>query len=185
MFRKTKRRRQTGFFPVFKSSANFSRSPPHKSQKRFMQRTKVYVMHNVPFFWLNKFGITDHTEARRRSVSETTPGYVFHVFSPTLEFGWHLEQFIHNLYRLQNIHFWKGSGRKEWFVVFSPVVGILFTIGTAKAGIHPDLKYYVLSFFTPFVWWDGIFWLFVFSLGRMIFYLSFAALIIYLLAHVN
>lgn len=124
-------------------------------------------MHNVPIFWLNKFGITDHTAARRRNVSETTPGYVFHLFAPTLEFGWHLEQFVHRLYRLQNVHFWTGSGRTEWFIVFSPVVGSLVVAGSIYFDLTLNWKEYCLAFFTPFVWLDGLFWLCIFFLGRI------------------
>ena len=144
------------------------KSPHHVSQNRFLQMTQVYVMHNIPFFWLNKFGISDHSDRRRRNVSETTPGYVFYLVSPHLEFGWHLEKFIHALYRLQNVHFWTGSGRTEWFFVFSPVVGTLVMMGSVYWNIPLTWKWYVGAYFMPFVWWDGWFWLAVFWLARVI-----------------
>ena len=148
----------------------FKQSPAHVSQKRFLQQTKVYVMHNVPFFFLNKFGISDETAKRTRNVSETTPGFVFNLFAPRLEFGWQLEQFIHALYRLQNLHFWRGSGRSEWFVVLNPVVGSL-VLSWSLYYDHPlSWKQYGLAYFAPFVWLDGWFWLLLFSLGRIAVY---------------
>lgn len=143
------------------------KSPPHVSQNRILQQTKVYVMHNIPYFWVNKFGITDHEKARRQNVSVTTPGYVFYLFAPTLEFGWHLEQFIHGVYRFQNVHFWTGSGRREWFVVFSPIVGTLTLVGSYHFGWSLTWKEQALAYFMPFVWLDGLFWLAVFFLGRL------------------
>lgn len=158
---------------------NHKTSPAHQSQKRILQETQVYVMHNIPLFWINKFGITDNTGARQRSVSETTKGFVFPVFAPTLAFGWECEQFVHALYAFQDIRLSKGSGKQEWFLVFSPAVGTLVLL--ASNYLHFDLgwKVYTLAYFTPFVWWDGWFWLLVFSLLRMIIYLLIFAGIVY------
>lgn len=161
----------------------FGQSPAHQSQQRLLQQTQVYLMHNIPFFWLNKFGITDHSKARRRNVSETTPGYVFYIFAPRLEFGWHLEQFVHRLYQFQNVHFWTGSGRTEWFWVFSPASAILFAIGCNYFALQVDWRLYVLAFFTPCVWWDGLLWLLIFSLGRLVIWITIAMSIIYTIAH--
>jgi hypothetical protein len=178
MFGTTKKRKAK------KKIRGFEQSPAHQSQKRLLQQTQVYLMHNIPFFWLNKFGITDYSKARRRNVSETTPGYVFYIFAPRLEFGWHLEQFIHRLYRFQNIHFWTGSGRTEWFLVFSPATGILFAFGCNYFSIQPDWRLYVLAFFTPFVWWDGFLWLLIFSLGRLVIWVTLGMSIIYAITHI-
>lgn len=161
----------------------FNKSPAHVSQQRFLQATIVYLMHNIPFFWLNKFGITDKLGNRTKNVSETTPGYVFNVIAPKLEFGWHLEQFVHSLYRFQNVHFWTGSGRTEWFVIVSPIFGTLALFGLPHFGIAASWKVYALAYFTPFVWLDGLFWLIVFSLARILMYGAFILLVCYFVAH--
>lgn len=161
----------------------FKMSPAHRSQDRILQQTKVYVMHNVPIFWLNKFGISDKPKARSRNVSETTAGFVFYLFAPELEFGWHIEQFVHRLYQFQNVHFWTGSGRTEWFLVFSPVVGSLVLFGSYYLNIALELKFYVLAYFTPFVWLDGLFWLAVCWAGRLAVILGLFISFIWFFAH--
>lgn len=168
-----------------KLQPGFNQSPAHQSQRRFLQATVVYLMHNIPFFWLNKFGITDKLGNRVRNVSETTPGYVFNVIAPRLEFGWHLEQFVHSVYRYQNVHFWTGSGRTEWFVILSPIVGSLVLFGLPCIGVHPGWKVCALAYFTPFVWMDGLFWLIVFSFARIVFYGVVILAGAYLIAHAN
>lgn len=180
---KTSRRRPAKKKKPAASAKKFSQSPTHVSQQRILQQTKVYVMHNIPIFWLNKFGITDHTAARRRNVSETTPGYVFHFFAPTLEFGWQIEQFVHRLYKLQNVHFWTGSGRTEWFIVFSPIVGTLVICGSVYWDISLTWKQYALGFFTPFVWLDGLFWLALFWFGRIILFCAAMLAFCWFIAH--
>lgn len=143
-------------------------SPAHVSQQRILQQTTVYLMGNVPYIWKCKFGITDHTKARRKNVSETTPGYVFNIFTLHIEFGWQLEQFIHRLYSLQNSQFWTGSGRTEWFVGLNPIVGSLFWLCSEKVGVGLGWEVYALAYFTPIVWLDGLFWLFIFSMLRIV-----------------
>ena len=141
--------------------------PSHASQQRLLQTTCVYVMHNFPYFWLNKFGISDKPGARRKNVSETAPGYVFYLFAPNLLYGWECEGFVHTLYALQRVRF-KGSGSSEWFMVFSPIVGTSFLIACHYLHISPSLKWYALAYFTPFVWLDGLLWLLIFFLGRIV-----------------
>ena len=153
---------------VVKRSGGFKQSPAHRSQERFLQRTQVYLMHNIPYFFLNKFGITDKTAQRQRSVSDTTPGFVFALFAPRLEFGWHLEQFIHRLYAFLNVHFWTGSGRTEWVIVFNPIIGTLFAFyGSALIPVCPWWGY-CLAYMLPFVWLDGLLWLLIFFVARAV-----------------
>lgn len=166
-----------------KQTAKFKKSPAHVSQQRFLQATQVYVMHNIPIFWLNKFGISDHSRARSRNVSETTAGYVFHLFAPTLEYGWHIEQFVHRFYKFQNVHFLTGSGRTEWFVVFSPIVGTAVLILSFKYGISLTWKQYALAYFTPFVWLDGWLWLLIFWLGRVAVIVGIFFFAVWVIAH--
>lgn len=138
-------------------------------------------MHNIPLFHINKFGITDHVKARQKNVSETTAGFVFPIFAPTIAFGWECEQFVHGLYSLQNYRLSKGSGRSEWFIVFSPVVGTSLLIASHYLHFYLGWKVYGLAYFTPFVWWDGWLWLLIFSFLRMIIYLLIFAGIVYFL----
>jgi len=158
-------------------------SPGHQSQKRVLQETNVYLMSNFPFFMLNKFGISDHTAARRKNVSETTPGVVGTIWSANLAFGYMTEQWVHGLYKFQNVYFWTGSGRTEWFVVFSPLVGCVTWYLDRRFGLDLSYKQMAFAFFTPFVWWDGLFWLLFFRAFKFV--VGFAAMIfvMYLLAH--
>ena len=158
--------------------------PSHASQQRLLQTTCVYVMHNFPYFWLNKFGISDKPGARRKNVSETAPGYVFYLFAPNLLYGWECEGFVHTLYALQRVRF-KGSGSSEWFMVFSPIVGTSFLIACHYLHISPSLKWYALAYFTPFVWLDGLLWLLIFFLGRVILFTGFLLFLCWAIVHVK
>lgn len=114
-------------------------------------------MGNMPFFWKSKFGITDHAKARRKNVSETTDGVVLTIVCLRLTNGHSREAFVHTLYIWANAPFRRGSGRSEWFLNISPLVGAL---AWSVDGLPVEL--YVLAIFTPFVWLDGLFWLLVF-----------------------
>jgi len=158
-------------------------SPAHRSQERILQETGVYVFHNFPYFWINKFGISDNTKARRQNVSETAPGYVFCVFAPKLIYGWECEQFVHTLYAWLNVPF-AGSGKSEWMLVFSPAVGTLFLFG-ADYLINPAWWAYPLAYFTPFVWWDGLLWLLIFAAARILLYGALLMIVVYLISHLK
>lgn len=134
---------------------------------------------------VNKFGITDKTTARRRNVSETTPGLVQTVLSVNLAFGYDVEQFVHRLYRFQNIHFWTGSGRTEWFIVFSPIVGSALMYMDHRFGWNLTMKQLAFGFFTPFVWWDGIFWLLLFRIMKILFVAAVVIFGVYIIAHME
>ena len=179
-----------------------SASPPpkkwtatHRSQDRIFQNTGVYQMLNFPFFFVNKFGISDTVGKRQKNVSETTPGAVFTIASVDLAFGLEIEQFVHRLYKLQNVHFWTGSGRTEWFVVFSPIVGFSTAYLNTRFGwgltemtfdvFGFDVPALTFAFFTPFVWWDGLFWLLMFAALKIILIGAVFMFFIYAVAHIN
>lgn len=134
---------------------------------------------------VNKFGITDKTINRRRNVSETTPGLVGTVLSVNLAFGYDVEQFVHRLYKLQNIHFWTGSGRTEWFIVFSPIAGSALWYLDYRFGWQLTYKQLAFGFFTPFVWWDGILWLLFFRILKLIFVAGAVIFVLYIIAHME
>lgn len=157
----------------------------HRSQGRVFQNTGVYLMCNVPVFFLNKFGISDTVAKRQKNISETTPGAVFTVLSFDLAFGYKVEQFVHGLYKLQNIRFWTGSGRTEWFVVFSPIVGFSVLYMDRRFGFGIDKYFLAAAFFTPFVWWDGIFWLLLFRLLKFISIAATFIFVFYAIANAN
>jgi hypothetical protein len=167
----------------------------HQSQERVFQNTGVYLMWNIPFFMLNKLGISDTVGKRRKTVSETTPGIVFTVLSFELAFGLEIEQFVHGLYKLQNVRFWTGSGRTEWFIVFSPIVGFSTLYLNQRFGLglntalftifDVDVTVVILAFFTPFVWWDGLFWLLFFWLFKIILIGAAFMFFVYAVAHIN
>ena len=159
--------------------------PHHRSQDRLFQNTGVYVMTNFPVFWLNKFGISDKVRNRERNVSETTPGLVFAIFSLKLAYGFQIEQFVHGLYSFQNVRFWTGSGRTEWFIVFSPIVGFatFYLNSHFSLGLSPFTI--TLAFFTPFVWWDGIFWLLFFGVLKFIIAAAVLLVACFAIAHIK
>lgn len=159
--------------------------PTHRSQDRILQNTGVYLMWNIPFFMLNKFGISDTVGKRRKNVSETTPGIVFTVLSFNLAYGLEIEQFVHRLYKLQNVHFWTGSGRTEWFIVFSPIVGFSTLYVNWRFGFEFDDKILICAFFTPFVWWDGLLWLMLFWFFKIILIGVVFMFFVYAIAHIN
>jgi hypothetical protein len=142
-------------------------------------------MHNVPFFYVNKFGISDKPKQRETEVSTTTKGVVFASFTPKLEYGWHVEQFVHTLYSFQRVPFSKGSGRSEWYLVFSPVVGALCWYFDTRYKVGLTNLQLGLCFFCPFIWWDALLWLAIFSIMRVVIWTALAFAVIYLGAHLQ
>ncbi len=139
-----------------KTPAKF-RSPHHASQDRIFQSTNVYLMTNLPYIWLNKFGISDHTKRRAKNVSDTTPGAVDTIIDTGMPYGKHCESFVHTFYFFLRTPFDKGSGRTEWFVIVSPVVGFLVFWITGLLEIKLPLLAYGLSFFSLAFGWMAYF----------------------------
>lgn len=157
-------------------------------------------MANIPFFFLNKFGISDTVKKRVQDVDEETPGAVVLVTSAELLYGYQVEQFVHSVYFLQNWYnilravglssLWPGSGHTEWFVNFSPIVGfsVAYLNYRFNLGLIVEDFYYWkyerlgLFFFTPFVWLDGLLWLLVFRSIRFLLTIGIIFLILYFLA---
>lgn len=139
-------------------------------------------MFNFPFFFLQKFGISDKTKQRRKSVSETTPGFVGVLLSVNLAYGYECEQFVHGLYYPLNFKrilnsigvgdLWHGSGHSEWFVALSPIVGTIMLFLNCRFGLVGLVnesfgvgwgnRILWFAYFTPFVWFDALFWLILF-----------------------
>jgi len=170
-------------------------SPGHRSQNRILEPTGAYLMQNLPFFFVNKFGISDETKQRRKNVSESTPGLVFCLFSFNLFYGYEAEQFVHSVYYLQNWRrllsffgleeLWQGSGQTEWFVNFSPIVGTsLFFLSRLFNFEVPD-DYLLLAYLNPFLWLDGLFWLLAFWALKIVFILVLAFSFLYVIAHIG
>lgn len=140
------------------------KAPAHKSERRILGETYVYLMHNFPHVWVSKFGITDHTDARVRDVSDTTPGDVFYVFPPSqVPFGKAVEGFVHSLYSWANAPFNTGSGRSEWFLNINPLCFALFAYGCRVFGFDAPWYFYGVVFISPVVWLDGVLWLLFFT----------------------
>lgn len=139
------------------------KSPAHVSQKRLLGETHVYLMHNAPYIWKSKFGITDHTDNRRRDVDETTDGAVFYLMPPCqIPFGYQAEGFVHSVYAWANAPFKEGSGRSEWFVNVNPIVGS--AVFYLSVTFHFPLPWWgwLLVFISPVIWLDGLLWLLFF-----------------------
>lgn len=175
----------------------------HRSQTRFLGKTFNYLFLNFPLFFINKFGISDQTKTRVKQVDESTFGAVGMITSAELLYGYQAEQFVHSLYFLQNWYrilqaiglgaFWQGSGHTEWFLNFSPIVGFCAWYLNHRFGlglITEDFLYWKyerlgLFFFTPFVWLDGLLWLLLFRLLRLILGLGVVFLILYFIVNMK
>lgn len=121
------------------------------------------MMHNFPFIWKSKFGITDDEKARERCVDESTDGAVFYIFPPAqIPFGWQAEGFVHALYFWANNPFEEGSGRSEWFTNINPIVGGAALYASYRFGFWVDWWWYALLLLSPVIWLDGLFWLLFF-----------------------
>lgn len=178
---------------VKKKAGGFQYSPAHVSQKRILGETKVYVMHNIPVFVASKFGITDHVKARRKDVSESTPGYVFYILPPALvPWGWNGEQLVHLLYCWANLRnfipFWWGSGRSEWFLNINPIVGygvwyLCEHFGAERLLLGRELLWWewLFVFFSPLIWLDGWLWWIIFSAFKYVLAVAMVVTTIYLL----
>ena len=157
----------------------------HKSQDRALQHTGVYLMCNVPLIFICKFGITDYKKERTKNVSETTAGAVFRLVYFRLPFGYQFEQFIHRLYAFQNFTLSKGSGKTEWFLNFSPVVGSLIIFYASYFNSWMSVTAHALSFFPPVVWLDGLFWLIAFRISSLLAGIAIFLFVIYFFAHLK
>lgn len=152
------------------------RSPAHRSDKRILRITGIYLMANVPYIWKSKFGISDTVGKRRANVSETTSGYVFTVASAKITSGHAKEGFVHAVYAWANAPFRAGSGRSEWFLNVSPMS---WAVGfSALPGL--DWWMYALLLLNPLVWLDGLLLLLVFWAFDVVLLAAVIALIGYL-----
>lgn len=159
-------------------------SPLHRSQQRIFEPTNAYLLGNIPYLFMCKWGITDKTKQRTANVDETTDGVVFCIASCDLLYGWECEQLVHRLYSAQNVVLSKGSGRTEWFLNISPIalfLSILFTVYVT--GDVLEWWQYLTILFTPVIWLDGLIWLIVFYSGKVLAVLSVIALFVYAIAH--
>lgn len=139
-------------------------SPSHISQKRILGQTYVYLMHNFPYVWKSKFGITDYEGRRLQDVDESTDGIVFYLMPPVqLPFGWQSEQFVHSVYSWANAPFEEGSGRSEWFVNINPIIGALTFYLSIRYDFTLTWWAYLVLVFSPVIWLDGLFWLLFFA----------------------
>lgn len=135
--------------------------PPHKSDRKLLGRTGLYLMGNFPYIFKCKFGITDHLKHRRRSVSETTDGAVFTIAFARLLNGHGREGVVHGLYFWANAPFRKGSGRTEWFLNINPIIGA-FSVWLFG---FTNWLWYIPFFWSPIIWLDALLWMFIFWLG--------------------
>lgn len=158
------------------------RSPHHKSQDRLLGTTYVYCMSNWPKFWVSKFGITDHTKARVRNVSETTFGTAYHIIPPfNIAWGFWCEQWTHSLYWIFNAPFRRGSGKSEWYLNINPITAlILWTI----FGNFTTWYWWFAIIFSPVIWLDGLLWLCVWWIIKPILAIVFILSASYFLIHI-
>jgi len=90
-------------------------------------RQWLYIMVNVPLFFLCKIGISGNKNRRAREVSEKVFGWAIPVFAVYIPFAFALEQSMHRLFGFANVRF---GGSREWFLFpVAPVAAfIMFTV---------------------------------------------------------
>lgn len=87
----------------------------------------IYLFINIPFIWKCKIGISRNVRRRRRSVSESTPGWVLPIWVVFVPFADGLEKSLHGFFQTFHSPFRTGSGRSEWFMTF-PVLPLAWLI---------------------------------------------------------
>ncbi len=105
----------------------------------------IYLFINIPFLWKCKIGISRNVRRRRRSVSESTPGWVIPVWVVFIPFADGLEKTLHGFFRTFRSPFHSGSGRSEWFMTL-PVLPLAWLI----------LNFMFVVYWAPLaglIWW--------------------------------
>ena len=105
----------------------------------------IYLFINIPFLWKCKIGISQNVKQRRKSVSESTPGYVLPVWVVFVPFADGLEKSMHGFFGSFRSPFRRGSGRSEWFMTI-PVLPLAWLIMTFMFVIY-------WSPIVALVWW--------------------------------
>lgn len=89
----------------------------------------LYLLINLPNFYLCKVGITGNLKNRLRSINDEAFGYTFPVFCFRVHFAYQIEQAILNVSKPFKFSYGQ-SGRSEWrigIVVFLwPLYGLIF-----------------------------------------------------------
>lgn len=150
-------------------SRSYNRSPHHRSQRRVLGTTHGYQMANVPFLFLNKWGISDHTQKRRAEVDKSTDGAVFTILTLPLAWGYWCEQWVHWLYHPINVQMNRdASGKREWFMTVNPILFAALLWADWHFALHVGWMAKLFTFFSPPIWLDGLLWLLIFAAGRFI-----------------
>lgn len=88
-------------------------SKKKKSGNNTINKQYLYCLVNVPFFFLQKIGITGNPKARFREINETTIGITFPIFCSEVFAAYYIEQFLLFLTYPLKIKL-SGSGGTEW-----------------------------------------------------------------------
>lgn len=88
-------------------------------------------MLHFPFVIFAKIGITGvGARKRAKQIDEAVWGFPVPVAIMVLPFVYQIEQFLHGLFSLFRVSFYKGDGHTEWFLVVAaaPVVYFCYWI---------------------------------------------------------
>lgn len=93
-----------------------------------MQR--IYILWNLPFFWVVKIGITGKKVKHRvRQIDQSAAGKDICIFSTSLFFAYHIEQMIHFICRKMFLQTrFNGSGKTERFLLPAAFVAIFIIL---------------------------------------------------------
>lgn len=152
-----------------------SKHPAHPSQNRLLQQSWVYLLCNIPFIFMCKWGISDKPKTRVSQVDKSTIGDVKMVHSAGIPFAWQAEGLVRIMYCWSNVgniapFLLRGaSGRTEWHLNINLIVGgAVWWFGSHMGmvahcfGSDLNWRWYALVIFFPVVWLDGLLWILIF-----------------------
>ena len=89
----------------------------------------LYLMANIPFFWLWKIGITGGNVFKRaKAVDKDAPGVPVPVFFIVVPGAYFIEQALHGLFFQWRTNYYDGDGHTEWFKIPAAPPTFLFML---------------------------------------------------------
>ena len=89
----------------------------------------IYLLYNVPYWYVTKIGVTGSPANRLRSFREDTqcPGEDAYLFKVKVFGAYYIEQFLHRVFRMFRIR-WSGTGKTERFLIIVAPIAIAFIV---------------------------------------------------------
>ena len=90
-------------------------------------RQYIYVLINLPFFWIVKVGITADPKRRWNDIDRSSPGKDVAIFWIKIWGAYYVEQFVLSMCSPLRRKFW-GSGRTERFLFLAAIPAIVLSL---------------------------------------------------------